>query len=51
MWAWLQGGELKKSGCPTLDELTQQVQQAFAKLTGKTAIIRHGFTPPEVAFY
>jgi transposase len=51
VWAWLQGGELKNVCCQTLDELTQQVPQAFAKLTDQTEIIRHCFTPPEVAFY
>jgi hypothetical protein len=51
VWAWLNGGELKKVCCKTLDELTQKVQQAFAKLTDQTEIIRNFFTHPEVAFY
>ena len=51
VWAWLKGGELQNVCCKTLDELTQKVQQAFSKLTGKTAIIRNFFTHPEVAFY
>jgi hypothetical protein len=29
VWAWLKGGELKNVCCQTLDELTQQVQQAL----------------------
>jgi transposase len=51
VWAWLKGGELKNVCCKTLDELTQKVQQAFAKLTDQTAIIQNFFTHPEVAFY
>lgn len=51
VWAWLKGGELKNVCCKTLDELTQKVQQAFSKLTGKRELIRNFFTHPEVAFY
>ena len=51
VWAWLQGGELKQVCGNTLDELTQQVQPAFSKLTGQRELIRNFFTHPEVAFY
>jgi transposase len=51
VWAWLKGGELKNSCCQTLDELTQQVQQAFSQFTDKTELLRHFFTHPAVSFY
>ena len=51
VWAWLKGGQLKPVCCKTLDELTRQVQQAFAKQTENTEIIPPGFEHPEVSFY
>jgi transposase len=51
VWAWLKGGQLKTGCCQTLDELTRQVQKAFAKLTENTEIIQQFFEHPEVSFY
>ncbi len=51
VWAWLKGGQLNVGCCQTLDELTRQVQKAFAKLTENTEIIQQFFEHPEVSFY